>query len=184
MESLLVLLRARLRRSKNVAKSLHAARQLLRRGVQKIILKAIQLSVWAALPKNVEKRCGGAKKLPIAQLCLALRERNLQTRHGGERCDWSIIKDFCVLFVRFYGRASTARHGQAGSGAPDCLPGSTSSCNFALSSMQCCACSHLINNESRARLFPQHFFAVLARTACQRNRALSQPRAELPNASP
>jgi hypothetical protein len=48
------------------------------------------------------------------------------------------------MFVRFCGRASTARHGQAGSVTPDCLPGSTSSYNFALSSIQCLPCSHLL----------------------------------------
>jgi hypothetical protein len=68
--------------------------------------------------------------------------------------------------VRFCGCASTARHGQAGSMAPDCLPGSTSSCNVALFSIQCFTCSHLMNSTSRVRLFPRHFFAVPARTAC------------------
>jgi hypothetical protein len=34
------------------------------------------------------------------------------------------------VVVRFFGRGSTARHGQAGSVTPDCLPGSTSSCKL------------------------------------------------------
>jgi hypothetical protein len=57
-----------------------------------------------------------------------------------------LLKDYCVLFVRFCGRASTARHEQAGLVTPDCLPGSTSSCNFALLSIQGFTCLHPIIN--------------------------------------
>jgi hypothetical protein len=51
-------------KSKNVAHSFHAARHLLRQGMLKTITQFTYLSIWAALSKNVEKRCGGASCLP------------------------------------------------------------------------------------------------------------------------
>jgi hypothetical protein len=68
------------------ANSFDAAWQLLRREVKKIIVNVIQLSVWAAPSNSVEKRCGGAQELPVVQPCLALRKRNLKTKHGEQRC--------------------------------------------------------------------------------------------------
>jgi hypothetical protein len=70
-----------LRRSKNVVKSLRAVRQLLRRGIKKIIREAVYLSVWATLSKSVDNRCGGAKScLSGNHAWLSVNQSSNQTR--------------------------------------------------------------------------------------------------------
>jgi hypothetical protein len=51
----------------------------------------------------------------------------------------------------------------AGTATPDCLPGLTSLRSFALLFIQCFTSLYLINNAFGVRLFPQPFFAGLAR---------------------
>jgi hypothetical protein len=70
-----------------------------------------------------------------------------------------------VAFVRFCGRASPAQHGPAGKATPDCLPVSISLLNFALLFSQYFISSYKIKSDFRVRLFPQPFFAGLARLA-------------------
>jgi hypothetical protein len=69
------------------------------------------------------------------------------------------------VFLRFCCRASTARHGQAGSVTPDCLLARLLLVPSRYFSIQCLTCSHIINNTPSVRFSPRHFFAAPARTA-------------------
>jgi hypothetical protein len=68
--------------------------------------------------------------------CTPLCRRSLKCRYDEEQVFWSILKDFCFIFVCFCGRASPARHGPGGKATPDCLPVSISSRSFALPYIQ------------------------------------------------